>query len=136
MNNSPIPVACLVLLDRKDCVLVTLRPMKKTLAGLWEFPGGKVECDESPEAALRRELDEELQLQVGELFPITPVVHTYIFGEIQLYPFISRCEDRPSVHLLEHTDYRWVNLEELRDIDLAPADIPIIEQIVKFLDGR
>jgi 8-oxo-dGTP diphosphatase len=82
--------------------------MNKKLGGLWEFPGGKIEVTESPETALKRELQEELELDVGTLQAMEAVYHDYEFGRIQLQPFLTWCNDRPPVELLEHSAYQWV----------------------------
>jgi mutator protein MutT len=137
-NNpkSPIAVACLVLVDLEGSVLITQRPNEKQLGGLWEFPGGKVEAGESSRAALRRELSEELQLKVGLLHPLLPVIHVYEFGVIELIPFLSQCEQRPAVHLVEHSDFTWVASADLASYEWAPADLPVVEELMAILDGN
>lgn len=135
-KNSPIAVACLVLVDLKGSVLITQRDIEKQFGGLWEFPGGKVEADESAEAALRRELLEELQLEVGLLHPMLPVTYEYEFGVIQLIPFLARCEQRPTVHLVEHSDFAWVGYGGLSNYVWAPADLPVVEELMAILDGN
>lgn len=116
-------------MDAEGAVLATRRPEGKHLAGLWEFPGGKVEPKEDPEAALRREILEELALRVGELQPMEPVLHRYAFGAIRLLPFLSHGTRPQSIRLLEHSEYRWVTPRTWADLDWAPADLPVLSQI-------
>lgn len=124
-----IDVACLVLVNDQRRFLTTLRSPHKALGNHWEFPGGKVECDEKPEDALRRELREELHLEVGALEPLPRTTHTYEFAAIQLMPFLSFCQGLPSIHLTEHTAYRWVTMNEAMELQWAPADLPILENL-------
>ena len=135
-NNLPITVTCLVLIDAQETILATQRPEGKALGGLWEFPGGKVEEGEDPEEALRREIREELCLELGELTPLEPVEHTYPFGTIRLLPYLSRCEARPAIHLTEHTALRWLKLEEAGEIEWAPADLPVLDQLRLLIKSR
>lgn len=123
-----IAVVCLVLRDAQSHLLATQRGPGKRLAGCWEFPGGKVEPEEAPEAALRREIREELHLELGELTPLAEVVHAYDFGTIRLLPFLSTCSERPTPHLTEHTAVAWVSRDQWRALDWAPADVPILER--------
>lgn len=128
-------VTCLILSDPDGCVLATQRPNHKSLGGFWEFPGGKVEAGETPEDALRREIREELLLDLGPLEALTPVTHAYDFGAIRLLPFLARCAGRPSVHLVEHMDSRWIAPADFATIDWAPADLPILVEIAPLLRG-
>ncbi|MFU8894493.1 MAG: NUDIX domain-containing protein [Luteolibacter sp.] len=130
-SDSPIDVACLVLRDGEGRVLATRRPPHKSLGGLWEFPGGKIDAGESPEAALRRELREELELEVGGLVAMPPVDHQYAFGTIRLWPLLGHCPDAglPEMVLHEHTEARWVEATEARDLQWAPADLPVLDAI-------
>jgi len=93
-----ITVSCLVLIDSAARLLATQRPADKPLGGLWEFPGGKVEPQESDETDLRREIREELQFEIGALSPLTPVTHAYDFALVTLIPFLSRCESLQPVY--------------------------------------
>lgn len=131
-----IEVGCIILMDAAEAILVTRRPANKTLAYLWEFPGGKVEDGESPEEALRREIHEELRLPLPHLKALSPVTHRYDFGEIRLIPFLARCEIRPEVHLVEHTEARWIPIGEAQGLDWAPADIPIVQELQELFPGQ
>jgi 8-oxo-dGTP diphosphatase len=133
--NHPktVSVACLVLLDQQGAVLTTRRPEGKQLGGLWEFPGGKVEAAESPEEALRREIWEELELRLGDLEAMSPVMHEYPFGVIRLLPFLSEIVSHPLIRLVEHSEHRWVTPQTWVNLEWAPADLPILDQITARL---
>lgn len=132
-----IPVVCAVLVDAEDHFLAVQRPARKSLAGMWEFPGGKVEDGESPELALRRELLEELDLDlslVGICEPLTPVTHIYDFATIRLIPFLVRCDKRPALHLVEHVDHCWITTADC-ELAWAPADIPVLAEVLTRLQA-
>ncbi len=118
-----------MLIDKHGAFLATQRPADKHLGLYWEFPGGKVEEGESPESALRREIQEELGIELGELQPMPPVTHTYAFGSIRLLPFKSICESHPQLALSEHVDTRWVSATDWQSLNWAPADVPVISTL-------
>jgi 8-oxo-dGTP diphosphatase len=127
---SAVPVVC-GLIFREGRVLVARRPQGKRLAGLWEFPGGKVEHGEEPAAALHRELMEELgcQIVITEAWP--HFRHEYDWGCIDLFPFCCQLgagSAEPFAH--EHSEVDWVLPIELRQLDLAPADLPIVNHLL------
>lgn len=130
--SGVVAVACLVLLDSNGCVLVSKRAANKHLCGLWEFPGGKVEFGETPESALRREIVEELDYNLGDLTPLTPVQHTYPFATIQLYPFLAQCAQRPTLLLSDHSEVRWIYPQEGHDLQWAEADLPVLSELVQL----
>jgi 8-oxo-dGTP diphosphatase len=113
---------------RDDRVLVAQRGPKMALPGLWEFPGGKIEPREAPEAALRREILEELgcSISIGKL--ITTTHHAYDFGAIVLHIYGASLVDgvpTPS----EHSELRWCAPEDLGLLHWAPADIPAVQLV-------
>jgi len=124
-----ILVTCAII-EKAGLVLVTQRSEKMALALKWEFPGGKVEEDESEEACLIREIKEELNIQIKIVKPLKPNTHHYPNGkEIQLVPFI--CEYLSGdFQLAEHADYKWLNKEALLGLDWAAADIPIVQEYI------
>ncbi len=123
-------VVCLVLIDKHGSFLATQRPAGKHLGLFWEFPGGKVEEGESPECALRREIQEELGIGVGALQPMPAVAHVYEFGTIRLLPFKSSCATRPRLTLTEHIDAKWIDPSDWQSLQWTPADIPIIHDLL------
>jgi 8-oxo-dGTP diphosphatase len=127
-------VVCLVLMDESGAVLATQRPPGKRLAEHWEFPGGKIESGESGEEALRREIREELGIDLGDLKQLPSETHSYEFGSIELIPFLSQCAIRPGLMLTEHIAETWLHPHEYNSLVWAPADIPILEQLVQRIE--
>jgi mutator protein MutT len=121
------------VIERDERFLVTRRPTGVHLAGLWEFPGGKIDPDESHHAALKRELREELDadIEVGELTFAT--THPYPDRNVALYFY--RCTLRGSARPLLGQEMRWVARPELPLLDFPPADAQLIERLTK-LDVR
>ena len=110
----------------EDRVFAAKRGLGKSMAGLWEFPGGKVEADETPEEALARELREELKIDVtvGEF--IVTATHQAGTAVIELSTYLCTIIEGVPV-LTEHEEFRWLPVCELSDVEWAPADIPTVE---------
>ncbi|MGH6792270.1 MAG: 8-oxo-dGTP diphosphatase MutT [Methyloceanibacter sp.] len=119
-------VAACALVDGEGRLLITRRPAGKPLAGLWEFPGGKVETDEAPEAALIRELREELALEIAkdDLKPLTFASHAYPDFHLLMPVYLCR-KWQGSVTPLEGQEILWVKPSELDAYDMPPADEPL-----------
>jgi len=120
-------VAAVALIDRDGRVLLAQRPEGKSLAGLWEFPGGKVEPGETPEAALIRELEEELGVRTWNscLAPLTFASHGY--ESFHLLMPLYACRRWEGVPIpQEGQKLAWVKSENLSDYPMPPADIPLI----------
>ncbi|WEK42140.1 MAG: (deoxy)nucleoside triphosphate pyrophosphohydrolase [Candidatus Sphingomonas colombiensis] len=120
------PVVAVALTDAAGRVLVQRRPEGKTLAGLWEFPGGKIERGESPEAALCRELHEELGITVapGDLAPVTFASEPR--GERHMILMLYRCRRWiGSPQPLEAAALRWEDVDSLSVLPMPSADIPL-----------
>lgn len=113
----------------KDRVLVTRRAAGQSLAGHWEFPGGKLEDGESVQDCIVRELKEELSISVraGEI--MTQSVYEYAGGAINLIAVYVELHDW-DLRLSVHDAFEWVHPLDLRALDLAPADIPIAEELI------
>jgi 8-oxo-dGTP diphosphatase len=115
-------------------VLIAQRPQGKQLAGLWEFPGGKLEPGESPEEALVRELREELGIEtkVACLAPLTFASHSYESFHLLMPLFVCRRFEGTPV-ALEHQAIKWVKPVRLRDYPMPAADLPLIAHLVDLL---
>jgi 8-oxo-dGTP diphosphatase len=120
-------VVAVALIDPDGRILLAQRPMGKSLAGLWEFPGGKVETGETPEAALIRELSEELGIETKSscLAPLTFASHSYEDFHLLMPLFACRrWQGIPSPK--EGQNLAWVRAGDLRNYPMPPADIPLI----------
>ncbi len=120
-------VSAVALIDRDGRVLLAQRPEGKSMAGLWEFPGGKVEPGETPEAALIRELHEELGIDTWAscLAPLTFASHSY--PEFHLLMPLFACRKWEGIaRAREGQTLKWVRPAALRDYPMPPADIPLI----------
>jgi 8-oxo-dGTP diphosphatase len=123
-----VRVACAVLHDASGRLFACRRPLNKALGGLWEFPGGKVEPGETPEAAVVRELREELEVEAAVESALTPVRHVYPTFEVELIPFRCRIQSG-TPKLLEHIDSGWFEPEAAATLPWAPADIPTLREL-------
>ena len=126
-------VAC-ALVDTDKRVLIARRPEGKTLAGLWEFPGGKVERGERPEQTLIRELHEEIGISVSDacLAPLTFASHAYETFHLLMPLYICRRWEG-IVTAREGQQLAWVRANKLRDYPMPPAYIPLIPHLLDML---
>jgi 8-oxo-dGTP diphosphatase len=127
-------VSAVALIDRDGRVLLAQRPEGKSMAGLWEFPGGKVEVGETPEAALIRELEEELGINTWKscLAPLTFASHAYEDFHLLMPLFACRkWEGMPQPR--ENQTLKWVHKQELRSYDMPAADVPLIPILYDWL---
>lgn len=129
-NARAVPtvlVVAVALVDPDGRILIAQRPEGKQLAGLWEFPGGKVEAGERPEQALIRELHEELGIDVKEacLAPFVFTSHAYEKFHLLMPLYLCR-RWSGTVVANEHTALAWVKPDKLRDYPMPPADEPLI----------
>ncbi|WP_375454158.1 (deoxy)nucleoside triphosphate pyrophosphohydrolase [uncultured Methylobacterium sp.] len=127
-------VVAVALIDPDGRVLVSERPAGKPLAGLWEFPGGKVEPGERPEATLIRELAEEIDVRVAEpcLAPLTFASHAYPDFHLLMPLYVCR-RWSGTPRGLEGQALRWVRPRDLRDLAMPPADAPLIPCLIDLL---
>ncbi|HEX9903344.1 MAG TPA: (deoxy)nucleoside triphosphate pyrophosphohydrolase [Propylenella sp.] len=127
-------VAACALIDQEKRVLITQRPEGKPMAGLWEFPGGKVEEGESPEDTVIRELHEELSIVVTRLClaPLTFSSHNYREFQILMPLFVCRRWEGSPVPR-EGQQLKWVRANRLRDFPMPPADEPLISHLADLL---
>lgn len=134
---NPLPIRMVVaaaLIDRDGRVLLAERPAGKHLAGTWEFPGGKVEAGETPEAALIRELHEELGIdtEASCLAPATFASHTYEDFHLVLMLYVCR-KWRGTPHGHDGQRLRWERINDLFSIDMPPADRPLIGTLAALI---
>ncbi len=127
MSKPVVLVSAVALIDVDGRVLLAQRPEGKSLAGLWEFPGGKVEQGETPEEALIRELQEELAINTWSscLAPLTFASHSYEKFHLLMPLFACRRWEGTPVSN-EGQALKWVKPNELKDYPMPPADIPLI----------
>jgi 8-oxo-dGTP diphosphatase len=132
-----IDVVAVALIDSDDRVLVAQRPPGKPLAGLWEFPGGKIETGERPATALVRELAEELGIRVAEadLHPLTFVAHAYPdFQLLMLLYTCTRWTGEPVGD--EGQPVAWHMVDALAALAMPPADVPLLAPLQAFVAGK
>ena len=127
-------VAACALVDADGRVLLAQRPEGKSMAGLWEFPGGKVETGERPEQTLIRELKEELGIVVNEasLAPLTFASHAYPDFPMLMPLYVCRRWEGTAV-ALEGQQLAWVRVNRLRDYPMPPADEPLVSHLMTLL---
>lgn len=125
----PLLVTAAIIRNR-DKVLITRRPEGTRHAGMWEFPGGKMDGGETPEEALAREITEELDLrvEVGSIFEV--VHHRYAWGAVLILAYECRAVSRP-IRNVEVAEHRWVRPTEIDDFPMLAADRPIIDKLLR-----
>jgi len=126
-------VAC-ALVDADRRVMIAQRPQEKDMGGMWEFPGGKVELNESPEEAIIRELREELSIETKEacLAPLTFASFSYEKFHLLMPLYVCR-KWQGTPQTIEHTALKWVRPQRLRDFSMPPADEPLIAHLCDLL---
>lgn len=123
-----LEVAAAIISNEQNQLLIARRKKGKSQEGLWEFPGGKIEQGESAQACLRRELLEEMQIEIfpHEWFGVND--HYYDTTHIRLIAYKASYVSGEII-LVDHDDYRWVRREELKGYSFAPADIKFVEML-------
>ena len=139
-GTDMVLVSAVALIDRDGRLLLAQRPEGKSMAGLWEFPGGKIEPGETPETALIRELDEELGINTATscLAPLSFASHSYsasnnraAFHLLMMLYVCRRWEGRPQP--IEGGALKWVRPQQLREYPMPEADIPLIAALQDLL---
>ncbi|SFS82264.1 8-oxo-dGTP diphosphatase [Paenibacillus sp. 453mf] len=123
-----IEVAAAIIEETDGRMLIARRREGKSQAGLWEFPGGKIEVGESPELCLIRELQEEMNIKIEPYAFFAVNEHTYDTVTIRLIAYKARILGG-TIQLSDHEEYKWVQAAELTQYQFAPADIPFVEQL-------
>jgi|LakMenEpi03Aug12_release.lakeMendotaPanAssembly.Ray.scaffolds.fasta_scaffold334464_1 8-oxo-dGTP diphosphatase len=123
-----IQVSCALIVNSIGQVLVTQRSAHMPLPLKWEFPGGKIEADETAEECLIREIKEELNIEIQITGSLPPNDHQYPDKLIRLIPFICRQKDGEII-LKEHADYKWLDAKDLLDLDWAEADVGVARRL-------
>jgi len=134
VSTQTVLVAACALIDADGRVLIAQRPQGKMMAGLWEFPGGKVEKGERPEECLIRELKEELGITVKEdcLAPLTFASHVYPDFHLLMPLYVCRRWEG-TVTATEGQKLAWVKPNRLRDYPMPPADEPLVPHLMTLL---
>ena len=135
--TDPLPillVSAVALIDNDGRVLISKRPIGKSMAGMWEFPGGKVEKDETPEAALIRELHEELSVDTVEscLAPFTFASYSYENFHLLMPLYVCR-KWGGDIKPAEGQTIRWVFPKRLKEYEMLPADKPLVAMMRDYL---
>ena len=126
-----INVVGAVILDG-DKIFCAQRSVHMTLPLMWEFPGGKIEKGELPEDALKREIKEELNINIEIITFICEASHEYDFGIVNFKSFLCKTNEVQNMQLLEHNDSKWLSADDLFSLEWAPVDIPTLNEIVKL----
>jgi 8-oxo-dGTP diphosphatase len=122
-------VAAVIIVDTKILCVQRNKTRFEYTSYRYEFPGGKVEKHETPEQALRREIREELLMDISIQRPFMTTQHTYPDFKLTLHSYICTCPTR-ELTLTEHIDAKWMNVDLIATLDWAEADIPVVDKIV------
>lgn len=130
-----VHVAAAALLDGEGRVLLARRPEGKPMAGLWEFPGGKIEPGETPEAALARELEEELGVVIGAPVPLAFVSHGYEGFHLVMLLYAVR-DWAGALHGRQGQALDWVEADRLDSLPMPAADVPLLAPVRAMMTER
>ena len=133
-QNKVIDVTCALIVDDDNRLFAAQRSRSMSLPLKWELPGGKIESNETSEQCLIREIKEELNIEIEIVKSLTPSSHVYPSISIKLIPFICK-HIAKEIILKEHISFKWLNTNELLDLDWADADIPILKQYLNYLNA-
>ncbi len=127
-NKANMKVVAAVIKSADGKVLITQRGEGMSFKGKWEFPGGKIEDGEVPENALKREIQEELCLDIHVDQKVLEWEHEYSFGKVDFIAYNSRV-NKGTLKLVEHMDYRWENIVNLSNYDWTPAEVKLVNKL-------
>jgi 8-oxo-dGTP diphosphatase len=125
-----ITVTAAIICNKENKVLMAKRNNSSSVPLKWEFPGGKVENNETPEESLKREIFEELRVHVKVKGFMASSKYNYDHGEIELLAYYCEIEEG-ELQALVHDEIQWVRISELLNLDLAPADIPLAKVLLE-----
>lgn len=123
-------VAAIILFEKKILCVQRGENKLKYISKKFEFPGGKMEIGESKDQTIKREILEELKMKIEVQEEFLTVKHQYPDFNIIMHSFICKCEN-PKLTLTEHIDYKWLKTSELKKLDWAAADLPIVKKLMK-----
>ncbi|SHF78160.1 8-oxo-dGTP diphosphatase [Flavobacterium segetis] len=129
-QKKQIDVTCAIVYFNNK-ILVTQRSDKMKLPLKWEFPGGKLEDGETKEDCIKREILEEINIEIEIVGTLTNSLFDYGSFKVNLIPFIANYKDG-SIKLSEHKDFKLVHKEQLLDLDWAEADLPIVRELLNY----
>lgn len=127
--QNPINVTCAIII-KDNKILVAQRSENMKLPLKWEFPGGKLEENEDDDTCVKREIREEINIEIEIIKKLSNTIHDYGDFKIKLIPFLANYISGEII-LLEHSDYKFMDKNELYQLDWAEADIPIVEELLK-----
>ena len=127
MNNKTIAVVCAIIIYQEK-ILVVQRGAQMSLPFKWEFPGGKMEENETEESCIKREIKEELNIEILLLKKLSSSFYQYPNISIELIPFVAQYL-LGELTLKEHQSYKLLTLSELNNLDWAEADLPIVKEL-------
>lgn len=133
LESKTIKVTCAII-ERSGRILIAQRNENMNMALKWEFPGGKLEANETPEDCIVREIKEELGIDIKIKQGLKPNTHKYEANAIELIPYVCEIVSGELI-INEHKRIMWKYPEELKDIDWAEADIPIYNQYLACIKG-
>lgn len=122
---------CCAIIQKEDKFLICQRSETMKLALKWEFPGGKLQIGESKQQGLKREIKEELGVEIKILNQLSMVEHHYSDFSINLYPFLCYIHTG-DLKIIEHAQAQWVTIDNLKLYNWAAADLPIVEELEKL----
>ncbi len=125
-----VPVTCAII-ELDDKVLVVQRSEQMKMPLKWEFPGGKIEPNETEEECIQREIKEEINIEIEIIDKLNPSIFHYPTISIELIPFIAK-HTGGKIKLKEHSEFRLLEKEELSNLDWAEADIPVLNEYLKL----
>jgi 8-oxo-dGTP diphosphatase len=135
-ESNPLPLAvCAAVIEDQGKILLTERPANKQQGGFWEFPGGKIDPGESPHQSLKRELREELDIEISVGPVLETVYHHYDWGCVLIIAYLCRWEAGEIKHL-DVANHSWSAPGQLEQHKLLPADQPILDKILSMPQHR